>query len=267
MQRADPMAYLIGATSAARSLFAFSVILALALSPCGAIDAFADDDIAMRLSGACKGSYPGWLRGVVDGYNELTNSPVENPTLVLKRIPTPEQLSVGAERLGFGDGLQAGFKLGVAYGVELRKSARTRDDVSQQMAELTAQFQAYVQEHCTGPGVSLNWETTFMSHRGTSTVTSLNEVQLAMHLAATTNQLAIQAENMAQEAKEAEARGDHSVIQAFRAAAQSSAQTAANFAQMAKSHAATGREEAVQAIIDAQAAADRAKKAADSIGG
>lgn len=267
MRRVAPMVYLIGATNAARSLFACLVILAFALSPCGTIDAFADDETAMRLSGACQGSYPGWLRGVVDGYNELTSSPVENPTLVLKRIPTPEQLSVSDARLGFGDGLQAGFKLGVAYGVELRKAARTRDDVSQKMADLTAQFQAYIQTHCIEPAAALNWDTTFMNDRGTSTVSSLNEAQLAMHLAATANQMAIQAENMAREAKEAEAKGDQPVVMALRAAAQSSAQTAEGFARMAKSHAATGREEAVQAIIDAQAAADRARKAADSIGG
>jgi hypothetical protein len=82
------------------------------------------------------------------------------------------------------------------------------------------------------------------------------------------NREAVIAEEMARGAQEAEAKGDHPLASKFRLAAQSSAQFAANFAQMAKGgHAATGREEAVQAIIDAQAAADRAKKAADSVGG
>lgn len=254
-------------TSAKASLSAFAIIVALCMSIWGASPALADRDTTKFHSGACKGAYPGWLRGVVDGYNDLSKSPVENPSSLLLKVPTPEALSRGDERLGFGDGLQEGFKLGVGYGVELGKAARTRDNVSQKMADLTAQFQAYMQTHCIEPAAALNWDTTFMNDRGTSTVSSLNEAQLAMHLAATANQMAIQAENMARDAKEAEAKGDQPVAMALRAAAQSSAQTAAGFAQMAKSHAATGREEAVQAIMDAQAAADRAREAADSIGG
>ena len=62
-------------------------------------------------------------------------------------------------------------------------------------------------------------------------------------------------------------KGDQAAAIEFRASAQVSARLAANFAQMARSHAATGREEAVQAIIDAEAAADRARKAAESAGG
>lgn len=53
----------------------------------------------------------------------------------------------------------------------------------------------------------------------------------------------------------------------FRAAVQVSAQLAANLAGLARSHAATGRDEAVQAIMDAEAAAERGRKAAESTGG
>ncbi|HCL67253.1 MAG TPA: hypothetical protein DIC56_20940 [Rhizobium sp.] len=253
--------------SAKASLSFIAAIIVLCTSIWGLTPALADRDNPQRERGACEGAYPGWLRGIVDGYNDLSKSPVENPSNLLLKVPTPAALPKGDARLGFGDGLQEGFKLGVAYGVELGKAARTRDNVSQKMADLTAQFQAYIQTHCVEPAAALNWDTTFMNDRGTSTVSSLNEARLVMHLAANANQMAIQAENLAQEAKEAEAKGDQAVVTALKAGAQSSAQTAANFAQMAKSHAATGREEAVQAIIDAQAAADRAKKAADSIGG
>lgn len=261
------MAKLIWRIRAAGLPSALAAILALSAGPWGATVALAGRDTPQFQSGACRGAYPGWLRGVVDGYNDLSKSPVENPSNVLLKVPTPKAFSPGDERLGFGDGLQAGFRLGVDYGAELGKAARTRDDVSQKMANLTAQFQAYMHTHCVDPAAALNWDTTFMNEAQTSTVASLNEAQLAMHLAATANQLAIGAENMAQEAREAQAKGDQAAVMALRAAAQSSAQTAAGFAQMAKSHAATGREEAVQAIFDAQAAADRARKAADSVGG
>lgn len=264
MRQTNPIAYVVEATG--RSLVAFLVILAFWLSPYRTVDAFADDDTAMRLNGACKGSYPGWLRGVVDGYNNLTSSPVENPTLVLERVPTPEALSKGAERLGFGDGLKDGFSLGVAYGTELARAARTRDDVSQQMAEITARYQAYVREHCSGPGTTtLDWDTTFMNNRGTSTVTSLNEAQIAMHHAAIANQMANAAEDAARDAQEAQARGDQAVFQALRDTARLQARTAEDFAKLAKGQAAAGLEEATQAIIDAQSSAERARKAAEGI--
>ena len=227
----------------------------------------ADENSPQFNRGACEGAYPGWLRGMVDGYHDLSASPEENPTEVRLRVPTPKALTSADERLGYGDGLEAGFKLGVAYGVELGKAARTRNDVSQEMANLTAKFQAYIQSHCGDLVAALDWNATYMNEARTSTVASLNEAQVTMHLAATANQMAIQAEDMARDAKEAQAKGDQPVFMALRAAAQTSAQTAAGFARMAKGHAATGREEAVQAIIDAQAAADRARKAAESLGG
>jgi len=228
--------------------------------------AFADRDSPQFHSGACKGAYAGWLRGVVDGYHDLSGSPVENPSSVLLRIPTPAVLSPGDERLGFGDGLQEGFKLGVDYGVELGRGARTTDVDSEKMAQLTAQFQAYVRTHCITPATALDWDQTFMNDRGTSTVTSLNEAQVAMHAAVSANQMAVAAEESARYAHEAEARGDRSAVQAFRESARFHARTSADFAQLARNQAAAGREEAVQPIMDAEAAAERAKKAADSIG-
>jgi len=227
----------------------------------------ADEDSPQFNRGACEGAYPGWLRGMADGYHDLSAGPEQNPTRIRLRVPTPEALTSADERLGYGDGLEAGFKLGVAYGVELGKAARTPKDVSQEMANLTAQFQAYIQRHCGDLVAALDWKATYMNEDRSSTVASLNEAQVAMHLAATANQMAIQAEDMARDAKEAQAKGDQPVFMALRAAAQTSARTAAGFAQMAKGHAAAGREEAVQPIIDAQSAAERAKKAADGIDG
>lgn len=246
-----------------------SLLIAISLGAM-AIDAapvVADEDSPQFNRGACEGAYPGWLRGMVDSYHDLSADPEENPTRVRLRVPTPEALTSADERLGFGDGLEAGFKLGAAYGVELGKAARTPNDVSQEMANLTAQFQAYIQSHCGDLVAALDWNATYMNEDRSATVASLNEAQLAMHLAATANQMAIQAENMARDAKEAQAKGDQPVFMALRAAARTSALTAAGFAQMAKGHAATGREEAVQPILDAQSAAERAKKAADSVDG
>jgi hypothetical protein len=62
-----------------------------------------------------------------DGYHDLSAGPEENPTTIRQRVPTPEGLTSADERLGYGDGLEAGFKLGVAYGVELGKAARMTD--------------------------------------------------------------------------------------------------------------------------------------------
>lgn len=249
------------------ALAALAALAALFASPWGATVALADRDTPEFHSGACKGAYPGWLRGVADGYNDLSKSPVENASNVLLRVPTPETLSPGDERLGFGDGLQEGFKLGVDYGVRLGKGARTQESDSEGLGRLTAQFQAYVEAHCGVSSGALDWDTTFMNDRGTSTVTSLNEAQVAMHYAVSANQMAISAESMVDYAREAEARGDQSAVQAFREAAELHARTSADFARLAEGQAAKGLEEAVQAIMDAQSAAERAKKAAESIGG
>lgn len=244
-----------------------ATIFALFASIGVATPALADRGSPQYHRGACEGAYPGWLRGMVDGYHDLSAGTKENPTTIRLRVPTPDALTSADERLGYGDGLEAGFKIGVTYGVELGKAARTSDSDAEKMARQGAEFRGYIQSHCGDLTAALDWNATYMNEARSSTVASLNEAQLAMHLAATANQLAIGAENMARDAKEAAAKGDQAVVMALRAAAQSSVQTAAGFAQMAKSHAAAGREEAVQAIIDAQAAADRARKAADSIGG
>jgi hypothetical protein len=253
-------------TSAVAPLSAFAAI-ALCASIWGASEALADQNTPQFHRGACQGAYPGWLRGVVDGYNGLSTSPVADSSSVLQKVPTPKVLQSGDERLGYGDGLKEGFKLGVDFGVELAKAARTPDSDSLRMDRATAQLHAYTKRHCGDLVAALDWNTTFMNAAETSTVASLNEAQVAMGLASNANQAALGAEEMARGAREAEAKGDQLAALKFRAAAQVSAQLAANLAQMARSHAVTGREEAVQAIIDAEAAADRARKAAESAGG
>ncbi|RCW23221.1 hypothetical protein DFR48_10790 [Ciceribacter lividus] len=249
------------------SAASLAVLVILCANILGAAAAFADRDSPQFHRGACEGSYPGWLRGVVDGYHDLSLSSVKDPSSVLQMVPTPEELTSADERLGYGEGLKEGFKLGVSYGVELGRAARTAESDAETMGQMTARFQAFVQEHCGDLIAALDWKKTFMNTAETSTVATLNEAQLAMHLAATANQLAISAEEMARGAQEAEAKGDLPAALKFRATAQSSAQMSASFAQMARSHAAAGREEAVQAIIDAEAAAERAKKAVDGAGG
>lgn len=244
-----------------------SAAIALSASLWPATDAAADQDTPQFHRGACQGAYPGWLRGVADGYNDLASRPVKDASGVLQKVPTPAVPAPGDERLGFGDGLQAGFKLGVEFGVELAKAARTADSDSLRMDKATAQLGTYIKRHCGELVATLDWETTFMNAAGTSTVASLNEAQVAMSMAAHANQAAIGAEKLVRGAQEAEAKGDRLAAIRFRAAAQASAQLATNFAGMARSHAATGREEAVQAIIDAQAAADRARKAVEGAGG
>ena len=252
--------------SAALPLSAFAAI-ALGASMWGAVDALADQDSSDFHRGACEGAYPGWLRGLVDGYNELATSPVTDASSVLPRIPTPKSLKPGDERLGWGDGLKTGYTAGVNFGAELGRSARTPNSDPPKMAQAMAQFDAYLKIHCGDLVAALDWETTFMNQRESSTVASLNEAQVAMGNAQQANQAALAAEEMARGAREAEAKGDHPAASQFRRAAQVSAEVAANLAQMARSHAAAGREEAVQAIIDADAAAERARKAAESAGG
>ena len=252
---------------AAAPLSALAAI-ALCTGLWGVPQALADDERTPDFHrGACKGAYPGWLRGVADGYNGLATSPVPDATIVLPRVPTPESLKAGDERLGWGDGLKAGYKAGVDFGVELGRAARTAESNPPKMAQATEQEHAYVQTHCAGGVAALDWETTFMDQKRTSTVASLNEAQVAMGLASNANQAALGAEEMARGAREAEAKGDQMAAIKFRAAAQVSAQLAGNLAGMARSHAATGRDEAVQAIMDAEVAAERGRKAAESAGG
>lgn len=255
----------IARASAALSALAAFVLLGVSLW--GATPALADRDSPEFHRGACEGAYPGWLRGVVDGYNGLAQSPVVDATVILIKAHTPTSLTSDDERLGYGDGLMEGFKLGVGYGVELGKAARGPEHNASAMEQSTGQLHAYVQNHCGELIAPLDWDTTLMNPAGTTTVTSLNEAHLAMTLAATANQAAIGAEKMATGAREAEAKGDQAEATKFREAAQFDAQTATTFAQLAQSHAAAGREEAVQAIMDAQAAAEKARKAADNAGG
>ena len=253
-----------------RAALPLSALAAIALCTgiWSATQALADDQRTPEFHrGACKGAYPGWLRGVADGYNGLATSPVTDATIVLPMIPTPESLKAGDERLGWGDGLKAGYKAGVDFGVELGRAARTPQSNPPKMDQATEQQHAYLQIHCAGGVAALDWETTLMDQKRTSTVASLNEAQVAMGLASNANQAALGAEEMARGARESETKGDKLAAIKFRAAAQVSAQLAGNLAGMARSHAATGRDEAVQAIMDAEVAAERGRKAAESAGG
>lgn len=229
--------------------------------------ALADRDSPEFHRGACQGAYPGWLRGVVDGYNGSATSPVENKTLIKLSIPTPEVLKPGDERFGWGDGLEEGHRLGVDFGVELGKAARTPESSTAKMDEATTKLGNYIQFHCGALIAPLDWGATVMDDRGTTTIASLNEAQLTMSLAASTNQIAISTENLARCAREAEAKGDQPAAMKCRAEAKASAQIAAGLANMARSHEAAGRAEAAIAARDAQDAADKAKKAADDAGG
>jgi hypothetical protein len=230
-------------------------------------DPLAEKRIAKVHRGACLGAYPGWLRGVVDGYNGLAANPVQDPSIVLPIVPVPKAVEPGPESLGFGNGLKAGYSAGVPFGVELARAARTPESDSAAMDRATAAFDAYVKAHCGDLVAALDWETTFMNQRESATVASLNAAKDAMVSAMQANLAAIGAEKLARGAREAEARGDPAAASAFWNAARFSAQTAADFAEVARSHAATGLEEAVQAIIDAKAAADRARKAVEGTGG
>lgn len=248
----------------AASLAAVAVLCASLL---GTTVAFADRDSPQFHRGACEGSYPGWLRGVVDGYHDLSLSAVKDPSIVLQMVPTPEELTSADERLGYGEGLKEGFKLGVSYGVELGRAARTSEPDLETMQQYATQLTAFAKTHCGELVAALNWETTFMNATRTSTLAGLHEAFLAMSLAATANQQAVETEKLVRDGQEAEAKGEHETAAKYRETAQFTAQMAADLAQMARSHASAGREEAVQAIIDAEAAAERAKKVVDSVGG
>lgn len=250
----------IGATSLA-------AIVLLCASIVGTTVAFADRDSPQFHRGACEGSYPGWLRGVVDGYHDLSLSAVKDPSIVLRMVPTPEELTSADERLGYGEGLKEGFRLGVSYGVELGRAARTSEPDLEIMQQYATQLTAFAKTHCGELVAALNWETTFMNTTRTSTLAGLHEAFLAMSLAATANQQAVETEKLVRDGQEADAKGEHETAAKCRETAQFTAQMAADLAQMARSHASVGREEAVQAIIDAEAAAERAKKAVDGAGG
>lgn len=244
-----------------------AALVVLSTSILEATVAFADRDSPQFHRGACEGSYPGWLRGVVDGYHDLSLSAVKDPSIVLRVVPTPEELTSADERLGYGEGLMEGFRLGVSYGAELGKAARTSEPDLETMQQYATQFSAFAKLHCGDLIPTLNWDTTFMNTARTATLAGLHEALLAMTLAAGANQQAAETEKLVREGQEAEARGEHETAERYRETAQFTAQNAADLAQLARSHAAAGREEAVQAIIDAEAAAERAKKAVDGAGG
>ncbi len=244
-----------------------AMLVAISAFVCNAGAALADRDSPAFHRGACQGAYPGWLRGVVDGYNGSATSPVENKTLILLSVPTPEVLKPGDERLGWGDGLQEGHKLGVDYGVELGRAARTPESDSKKMDQATTALGNYIKSHCGGIVAPLDWDKTVMDDRRTTTITSLNEAQLTMSLAASANQIAIGAENLARCAREAEAKGDLAAAVKCRVEAKASARIAVGFADMARSHEAAGGMEAVVAVRDAQDAAEKARKAAADGGG
>ena len=243
-----------------------AVVVVLCANLLGTSVALSDRDSPQFHRGACEGSYPGWLRGVVDGYHDLSLGAANDPSIVLRVVPTPEELTSADERLGYGEGLKEGFRLGVSYGVELGTAARTSEANLEIMQQYGTQLTAFAKVHCGELAAALNWDTTFMNTARTSTLAGLHEAFLAMSLAATANQQAVETEKLVREGQEAEAKGERETAAKYRETAEFTAQMAADLAQLARSHAAAGREEAVQAIIDAEAAAERAKKALDGAG-
>src|SRR3569623_490186 len=185
--------------TAPRAALALTILLALGIFAGSAGHAVADktkaeleaEAAAHRARGACQGAYPGWLRGVVAGYTGWVAGPVQDASFILKFVPTPEVLETPDEKLGWGDGLQEGFKAGAAYGAELGKAARTPNSSTEIMNRATEQLHAFITNQCGGLSAPLDWDTTMMNTNRTLTITSLNESQLAMHLAATVNQIAI----------------------------------------------------------------------------
>ena len=221
---------------------------------------------AHRARGACQGAYPGWLRGVVSGYTGSVGSPVTDASIVIQLVPTPEALQTPAERLGWGDGLQVGFSAGVDYGVELGRAARTSEFNGATMNHAIERLHAFTAAQCGDLIPPLDWDTTMMNQNQTLTLTSLKESYFAMERAANANEFAVGAENAARCAREAEAKGNQAEALKCRAEAKELAERTVNFAELTKSHAAQ-REEAVQAVNDAEAAVERARKAADDTGG
>lgn len=250
------------------TLLGCAALLALGAGFTGASPALADPEAeAGRFNrGACAGSYPGWLRGVVDGYNE---SRTTDPQIVQAKTPIPATILTDAEKLGFKVGLMGGFVLGLQYGEELGRGARSPEAEADanRMGASTGQFQAQMTEYCAGLAVGLDWETALMDEAGTATVASLQEAQVAMHFAHTTNQHAACAQSAARSALTAEAKGEHAEAAAWRELVTRCAQWAADFAQMARGRAPAGRDEALRALSDVEAAMERAREAVASAGG
>ena len=233
-----------------------ALVAAIALSP-GMALAKVDRKSRAYHRAACAASYPGWLRGIVDGYNGLSNA---------MYIPIPDALTTDKESAGFTEGLINTFELGTAFGKALSEYARTPQRNTTAMNRKSEQFGAYRKTHCRGPDLALDWDTLVMSRNETSTATSVREAYFAMQSAANTNQAALSAEEAARDAREAKAKGDHESAALSRESARFSARMAADFLEAAQNHAAASRADALLALMDAQAAAEKAKKAADSAG-
>ncbi|MDE3175688.1 MAG: hypothetical protein KGM15_06195 [Pseudomonadota bacterium] len=239
---------------------ACSAVMAVAACLCGAAAAAADPDTPAFHRGACEGAYPGYLRGVVDGYNELSQRRMD-------AIPNPAALAAGDETLGYRAALWAGYGIGLSYGMALAKAARGDGEIPRdEMMQPGLRLNDYLAKHCGVAPAGLEPGAVPLNQTGAATAATLNEAQIAMSIAYWANQSALVAEKMARGAREAEAKGDKDLFLKFRDAARTSAQQAANFAQQARAYSRTGKEEAVPAINDAQAAAERARKAADSLG-
>lgn len=257
-----------------RAVIAPTILLALGVFAGSAGNAVADktkaeleaEAAAHRARGACQGAYPGYIRGIVDAYTGLVAGPILDVSFVLKNVPTPEALKTPDERLGWGDGLQEGYKAGLDYGMELGKAARSPTFKIEAMNEATERLHAYTMAQCGDMIPELDWDTTMMNPNRTLTLTSLTLAYFAMERAANANEFAVGAENAARCAREAEAKGDQAGAQNCRAEARKLAESTVDFAEMAKGFAGQ-REEAVQAVADAEAAVEKAKKAADDAGG
>jgi len=233
----------------------------------GAVLALSDPYDAGRFNrGACAAAYPGWVRGLADGYNEAR---ITDPQIVLVKIPLPATMKTDAEEVGYRVGLMAGFVLGLQYGEELGRGARTPDAEADfnKMADATRQLDNHAKKFCGDQEAGLDWETTLMDEAGTATVASLHEAQLAMHFALTTNQEAAGTVRAARAALQADAKGDHAEADAWRATMKETLRWAEDFAQMTRGRAAAGRDEALRALSDADFAAGRARKAAEEAGG
>ncbi|UIJ72684.1 hypothetical protein [Aurantimonas sp. HBX-1] len=257
-----------GATAARTIRAGLPILLAFCAAIAGASVAIADQHDTQRFNrGACAAAYPGWVRGLVDAYNEAA---IQDPEFVLTKVPVPASYkATPAEELGYRVGLMAGHVLGLQYGEELGRGARTPDAEAdfEKMADSTRKLEQHVKQYCGDLAAGLDWETTQMDEAGTATVASLHEAQLAMHLALTTNQEAAGAERAARGVREAEAKGEHAEADAWREVARTTAGWSEDFAKMTKGRAAAGRDEALRALSDATAAADRARKAVEDAGG
>lgn len=226
--------------------------------------AIADVDTPQKKKGVCEAVVPGWLRGVADGYNGFPDRTVQGGLGV---IPVPAELASEDSIAGYRYGLTGGYAYGLDFGKRLADQARAAEPAGDdEMSRDQLELKNLLDRYCEVPQ-SLEWSAIPLNPDGSTTAASLHDAQLAMAWAVQANIAAAGAEKAARAVREAEAKGDQASAAILRASAQSIAGYAATSAQTAGTYAATGREEATQAIIDAQAAAARAKKAAESVAG